>query len=333
VPDQWVTFTTTATDADGWRNLQEIRFLTNTSTSQVNTVSLRYVRRTNKLYLRNDAGTAWSGGVAPGTNTVLENSQGRLDALKTTVTGSGTTLTVTWRVSYKPAYSGRSYKTYLWAKDKATSTGWVQRGSWTVDGTPPPTPVVTDDGPTTDSRSQLHATWTSSDPETGIAEYQYQITQDSAPGTVIVPWTSTGTATEVTEAGLSLTHGKEYFFSVKAKNGVGLWSEVGISDGVFVDVNAPLIGVVNPAEGAVYVEGDSVQVSVTASDADGDSLEYQFLIDGVVKRPWDPAATWTWNTAGFPRQHQLMVQVRDPYGRQVEKAQELFGYRAPRGTP
>jgi len=39
-PDQWVTFTTTYTDADGWTNLQEVRFLTNTSTSQANTVSL-----------------------------------------------------------------------------------------------------------------------------------------------------------------------------------------------------------------------------------------------------------------------------------------------------
>jgi len=276
-PDQWVDFTATYTDTDGWTNLKEVRLLVNTSASLTNTVAVRYLRSTNQLYILNDAGTTWMGGSAPGANVILENAQGRLNCALATVAGSGTTLTVKWRVNFKVAYAGKTYKTYLYVEDNIpVNTGWVEKGTWTVDGTPPTTPVVTDDGPYTESRTQLHATWTSSDPETGIAEHQYQITQDSATGRVIVPWTSTGTATEVTKTGLSLTHGKKYFFSVKAKNGVGLWSAVGVSDGIFVDVNAPTINAINPADGASYTEADLVPISVSASDADGDSWNTSF---------------------------------------------------------
>jgi Leucine-rich repeat (LRR) protein len=99
------------------------------------------------------------------------------------------------------------------------------------DYTPPTTPVVTDDGATTESTSELHATWSSSDPESGIAEYQYAIGTTSG-GTDILDWTSAGTSAEVTKTGLSLTVGNTYYFAVKAKNGDDLWSEVGVSDGI-----------------------------------------------------------------------------------------------------
>jgi hypothetical protein len=34
--------------------------------------------------------------------------------------------------------------------------------------------------------------------------------------------------------GLNLTVGTTYYFAVKAQNGQGLWSEVGVSDGIIV---------------------------------------------------------------------------------------------------
>lgn len=102
------------------------------------------------------------------------------------------------------------------------------------DTTPPTTPVVTDEGVMTTKTDQLYASWVSSDPESGIAEYQYKITQDSPTGVVIRNWTSTGTTAYVTAGSLSLTSGKTYYFSVKAKNGRGLESQVGLSDGILV---------------------------------------------------------------------------------------------------
>lgn len=102
-----------------------------------------------------------------------------------------------------------------------------------TDASAPTTPVVTDDGSYTASSTSLHANWNASDPETGIAEYQYAI--GTAPGgTNVVNWTSTGTATSVTKTGLSLNHTSTYYFSVRARNSDNQWSSVGSSDGIRV---------------------------------------------------------------------------------------------------
>ena len=99
------------------------------------------------------------------------------------------------------------------------------------DVTPPTTPVVIDDGEFTTNKTQLHASWTSSDPESGIVEYQYCI--GTSPGAQdVVSWKSVGTTTEITHTGLNLITGPTFYFTVKAKNGVGLWSEEGYSDGI-----------------------------------------------------------------------------------------------------
>jgi len=89
-----------------------------------------------------------------------------------------------------------------------------------VDNTAPSAPVVTDDGASTTSTTQLHANWTSTDSESEIVEYFYAIGNTSG-GTEIVDWTSTGTTAEVIRTGLTLTAGQTYYFTVKAQNGVG----------------------------------------------------------------------------------------------------------------
>jgi uncharacterized membrane protein len=126
------------------------------------------------------------------------------------------------------------------------------------DVTPPTTPVVTDDGSTTTNTSQLHATWSSSDPESGISEYQYAIGTTSG-GIDIVAWTSAGTNTQVTKTGLSLTVGTTYYFSVQARNGAGLWSGVGVSDGIKV------IGTVTPPTAVVIPAAQKVAKGGTFS--------------------------------------------------------------------
>ena len=99
------------------------------------------------------------------------------------------------------------------------------------DSTPPTTPVVVDDGDYTDNGTQLHATWSSSDNESGIAEYLYAI-GTSAGGTDVIGWASAGTATEVTRTHLSLIPDTTYYFAVRAKNSSCLMSQVGKSDGI-----------------------------------------------------------------------------------------------------
>ena len=135
------------------------------------------------------------------------------------------------------------------------------------DSTAPATPQVTDDGATTTSGGQLHASWVSSDAESGISEYQYKITQDTVTGTTILDWTSTGTSSEVTKTGLSLTADKTYYFSVKAKNGAGLWSEAGYSDGIKVIAQDTVPPVTTDSGIDGLWHNASVIVTLTASDS------------------------------------------------------------------
>ena len=101
----------------------------------------------------------------------------------------------------------------------------------TVETTPPTQPVVTDDGDYTSISDTLHAVFSSTDAESGVAEYSYCIGTSSG-GSDVYGWTSLGTATSVTVGGLALQPGVTYYFSVKARNGAGLWSSVGSSDGI-----------------------------------------------------------------------------------------------------
>jgi hypothetical protein len=102
-----------------------------------------------------------------------------------------------------------------------------------VDSTPPSVPAVSDDGLSTTVATSLRASWTSTDPESGVVEFEYAV-GTSAGGTDVVGWTSAGGATGANQTGLSLTVGTTYYFSVKARNGAGLWSAPGVSDGITV---------------------------------------------------------------------------------------------------
>jgi hypothetical protein len=101
------------------------------------------------------------------------------------------------------------------------------------DNTAPSTPLVTDEGLLTANRSQLGASWTAIDLESGIREFQYAVGTTPG-GTDVKPFTST-TQNSIMLTGLSLQAGTTYYFAVKAINGVGLASAVGISDGIRFD--------------------------------------------------------------------------------------------------
>lgn len=101
-----------------------------------------------------------------------------------------------------------------------------------IDTTAPTTPVVTDEGNFTESKTTLSASWSSQDLESGISEYQYGI-GTSKGATDVLDWQTTQETT-VTLSNLNLERGKTYYFSVRAKNGVGLWSGYGYSDGIMV---------------------------------------------------------------------------------------------------
>ena len=157
--------------------------------------------------------------------------------------------------TYSEPFTVSGSTVYYQSEDNAGNLEAEKSQLIKIDKTSPSTPVVTDDGDSTPSKNQLHALWTAEDGESGIVEYQYAIGTTEG-GNDVVGWTSTGTETEVTATGLSLTDRRTYYFSVKAKNGAGIWSEVGVSDGIMV-ITSPR----------------TIHVATTGDDATGDGSE------------------------------------------------------------
>lgn len=107
------------------------------------------------------------------------------------------------------------------------------------DITAPVTPVVTDEGAYQSSRTYIRASWSSSDPESGIDHYEYAVgTSPTDPGGgYTVGWTLAGLETSVAK-GAALTQGLTYYVYVRAYNTLGLVS-TGVSDGLTVDSSYP----------------------------------------------------------------------------------------------
>jgi len=160
----------------------------------------------------------------------------------TTEYGSVTTLESKLVTGHSVNLTGlSSFKTYHYrVKSSDVAGNPVSSADYTfttADVTVPTNPVVSDDGESTTDLTQLHASWTSSGVDSGFANNQYAIGTTSG-ATDVVNWTSVGTDTAVTKTGLNLSAGTTYYFAVKAKNGQGLWSNVGVSDGIVAQATA-----------------------------------------------------------------------------------------------
>jgi hypothetical protein len=188
--------------------------------------------------------------------------------------------------------------TYYWYVRSRNAAGlWSEVGvsdGITVDASPPSRPVVTDEGAAISDGTRLHASWSSSDPHSGIAEYQYAIgTSNTDPGSgYIIGWKSAGTATQVTETGLSLQEGVTYYWYVKARNGYGLWSQVGVSDGITLDLTSPDTSITGgPSPSSL---GRSPDATFTFAGTDNltppSGLRFQWRLDG---GEWSAASTET----------------------------------------
>ncbi|MFN0100218.1 MAG: hypothetical protein ACKVS7_16255 [Gemmatimonadaceae bacterium] len=168
-----------------------------------------------------------------------------------------------------------------------------------VDLTPPTTPVVEFVGLMalfdatstatfwTGDSSRVVARWSASDPQSGVAEYEYRVvswplpsgaTDPNAstgtfggltrvgrvqPGTFtiseqeLVPWTSAGGRTNVAIQGLNLPTDRMIHVQVRAKNGAGVLSGDGVSPGLRYDHTPPFFppgaSLVPPSTGTAYI--------------------------------------------------------------------------------
>ena len=129
------TFTTTFSDPNGWQDIRQVYMLINTTNSPVKRcpIYVRYDRDTNNLYVRDWYDLGWIGGNRPGPAADAgaqwyDTNNTTFYRLKTTVTGSGNTLTVNWSIRFKSGFGMQNI--YLNAVDMAgATTGFVQKGT------------------------------------------------------------------------------------------------------------------------------------------------------------------------------------------------------------
>jgi uncharacterized membrane protein len=93
-----------------------------------------YERTTNRLFLLNDAGTAWSSAVIT-TGSNLENSRCMIQTASSVISGTGNSLTLSLAMVFKPAFNGSKSIFMYAAGSSGAASGWQTKGSWTVSGT------------------------------------------------------------------------------------------------------------------------------------------------------------------------------------------------------
>lgn len=147
--------------------------------------------------------------------------------------------------------------------------GTLDLGPYQFDRTAPIVNTVSDNGMYTDASGQLHAEWNASEGESGIEEYQYAIGTSPENIGSVLDWTSAGTNTSITTTGLNLVANTTYFIGVKAKNGVGLWSDVAVSDGITA---ATVVNTISEAK--TLPNGSAVILKDKVVSADFDTFFY-----------------------------------------------------------
>src|SRR5450755_4040670 len=116
----------------------------NTTAMAVSGCSMTYSNGSNGLYLASDNRTSWLGPLTPGSSGTLQNSQCTLYGTGSSVSISGTQLTMTVSLSFTAAFAGTK-GVYLWASDSAgDSTGVLEMGNWTVTAPSAPDPAITE---------------------------------------------------------------------------------------------------------------------------------------------------------------------------------------------
>lgn len=243
-----VNFSSSFIDPDGWQNINSAYFLSNTSTSLTNCFYIHYNQNTNKLYLRNTSNSIWSGGYAPGSSKVLENSYAKLDCSKTTASGSGNTLSINWNVIFKTA-SGGAKNLYLSAQDDAGATlSLVHKGTWTIytDITPPAGTIKINNDDQYTRFTAVTLSLSAQDNSGGSGISQMQFSNDNSAWSAAEPYAVSKSWALPAGEGTKTVY-------VRYKDAAGNWSSC-FSDTILLDTTPPAISinsVLSPANSSV----------------------------------------------------------------------------------
>jgi hypothetical protein len=101
------------------------------ASSAANSCLVYYDRAAARMYLVNDAATQWMSGLLSSGST-LQNTQCSVSLAGSSVTVSGTTLSMNLAVTFKAAFAGAKNIYMSGASSGNVSSGWQDRGDWTV---------------------------------------------------------------------------------------------------------------------------------------------------------------------------------------------------------
>lgn len=120
-------------DADGYQTIQTSWVLVNATTNLATGCYIQFRRDQNKLWLRNDAGSAWLGPVTPGAGTTLQNKRCTVNGASVSSSGTGANLTLNVTVGFKTAAFKGLKKIYMKVQDADGGTSaLVQKGTYTI---------------------------------------------------------------------------------------------------------------------------------------------------------------------------------------------------------
>jgi hypothetical protein len=264
-------FTSLYSDADGWQNLSKAQLLINTSTSGAKCFDAYYDQNSNKFYLREDSDKKWLGGYAPESANTIQNSYATLDCSKSSIVGSGTTLSVTWSITFKSTFTGKKNLYLYVTDDKGASQGWVNKGTCSIiqDTTPPTGTITINNGARYTNAASVTLTLSAKDNTGGSGVSQMQFSNDNKTWSTPETYATTKTWTLKSGDGTKTVY-------VKYKDVAGNWSSP-ISSTIILDTSVPAT-TISGVDGLWH--NKSVTVTLSASDTGSGIDKTYYSTDG-----------------------------------------------------
>ena len=277
------TFTFTFSDPAGSAAIVSTQIVIHNVLSTSGACYLLYQRAPNALYMTDDAGGAWQNPVTPGQEGTLQNSQCTVNALASSASAGGTTLTLSLALAFQTAFAG-ARNVYMEVYDGAADSGWQQRGTWTIPAEGPPAAVsVTPDSGTGLSQSFAFAF---SDPAGAAAIVSTQI---------------------VIHSSLS-TYGACYLLYQRSSNSLYMTNDAGSAwqDPVTPGQEGTLQNSqcsVNAATSSISANGTTLTLHLALSFSSafaGTRNVYMEVYDGAADSGWQQRGAWTVPADGPP---------------------------------
>ena len=121
-------FSYQVSDSEGYADVTSVAIIANETFTISNSCYMFYAPSSNRLFLRNDAGTAWLPQMEVGVAGTLANSQCSIDMGASSVTTVGNTLTLDLDLQFLQTGDKTQW---LWTIDTLSQTsGWVSLGTW-----------------------------------------------------------------------------------------------------------------------------------------------------------------------------------------------------------